>query len=142
MRIWSLHPKYLDVKGLLALWRETLLAKKVLQGKTNGYKNHSQLVRFKKLEFPLDAINFYLQVVWQEAHTRGYKFDKSKFLALTEVDKILVTSGQIEFERKHLLQKLAIRDPQKKQILEQAVSCELHPLFTEVAGDIADWEKI
>ena len=31
MRIWSLHPKYLDAKGVVALWRETLLAKNVLE---------------------------------------------------------------------------------------------------------------
>jgi hypothetical protein len=32
MRLWSLHPRYLDAKGLQAVWREGLLAKKVLQG--------------------------------------------------------------------------------------------------------------
>jgi hypothetical protein len=29
-RIWSLHPKYLDARGLVALWREGLLAQAVL----------------------------------------------------------------------------------------------------------------
>jgi len=43
MRIWSLHPKYLDSKGMVALWREALLAKQVLLNKTKGYKNHPQL---------------------------------------------------------------------------------------------------
>ena len=43
MRLWSLHPKYLDKLGLLGLWRESLLAQKVLLGKTKGYKNHPQL---------------------------------------------------------------------------------------------------
>ncbi|WP_223209021.1 pyrimidine dimer DNA glycosylase/endonuclease V [Pyrococcus furiosus] len=38
--LWSLHPKYLDSKGLVALWREGLLAKKVLEGKTRSYRNH------------------------------------------------------------------------------------------------------
>lgn len=142
MRIWSLHPKYLDVKGLLALWRETLLAKKVLEDNTKGYKNHSQLVRFKQLENSLDAINFYLQAVWQEADNRGYKFDKSKFSAIEKIAKIPVTTGQIAFERTHLLKKLAVRDPQKMEILQQEKPCELHPLFTEIAGEIADWEKV
>ena len=40
MKLWSIHPKYLDAKGLVALWREALLAQKVLDGKTEGYKNH------------------------------------------------------------------------------------------------------
>jgi len=62
MRIWSLHPKYLDTKGLVELWRETLLAKHVLEGKTKGYKNHPQLNRFKIYSKPLEAINFYLNI--------------------------------------------------------------------------------
>lgn len=41
MRIWSLHPSYLDAKGLVALWRETLLAQKVLLGATVGYPEPS-----------------------------------------------------------------------------------------------------
>ena len=48
MRLWSVHPKYLDSKGLVALWREALLAKQVLEGGTKGYRNHPQLDRFKK----------------------------------------------------------------------------------------------
>ena len=53
MRLWSIHPKYLDTKGLLAVWREALLAKKVLENKTKGYKNHPQLERFKQQNDPL-----------------------------------------------------------------------------------------
>jgi len=41
MRLWTIHPKYLDAKGLVALWRETLLAKHVLEGKTPGYKKQT-----------------------------------------------------------------------------------------------------
>ena len=74
MRIWSLHPKYLDAKGLVALWRETLLAKNVLEGKTKGYKNHPQLDRFKTAQEPINAINFYLKAVWLEAVARNYSF--------------------------------------------------------------------
>jgi hypothetical protein len=59
MRIWSIHPKYLDTKGIVALWREALLAKNVLEGKTKGYKNHPQLDRFKSASKPSDAINYY-----------------------------------------------------------------------------------
>ena len=78
MRIWSLHPKYLDAKGLVALWRETLLAKHVLEGKTKGYKNHPQLDRFKNTEKPLDSVNYYLDIVYREAAERGYHFNKEK----------------------------------------------------------------
>src|SRR4029079_12177411 len=105
MRLWSLHPKHLDAKGLVALWRETLLAKKVLEGKTKGYKNHPQLNRFKTLKRPLHSINYYLFIVLKEARARGYNFDATK-IAEFKRSKITVTSGQIEFETKHLLRKL------------------------------------
>lgn len=60
MRICSLHPKYSDAKGLVALWREALPAKHVLEGKTTGYKKHPQLIRFKECESSIDLINSYL----------------------------------------------------------------------------------
>jgi len=66
MRIWSIHPKYLDTKGLVALWRENLLAKNVLEHNTRGYKNHPQLIRSKNSGTPLQAINHYLAAVYQE----------------------------------------------------------------------------
>jgi hypothetical protein len=59
MRLWSIHPKYLDSKGLVALWRESLLALKVLEGNTKGYKNHSQLNRFKQK--PIESLKNYLK---------------------------------------------------------------------------------
>ncbi len=46
MRLWLIPPKYLDCKGLVALWREGFLAKKVLSNQTRGYKNYPQLLRF------------------------------------------------------------------------------------------------
>lgn len=46
VRLWSLHPRYLDTAGLTAGWREALLAQKVLTGVTRGYRHHPQLERF------------------------------------------------------------------------------------------------
>ena len=40
MRLWSLHPAHLDRQGLIACWREALLAQKVLAGLTTGYRSH------------------------------------------------------------------------------------------------------
>jgi hypothetical protein len=71
MRLWSLSPEYLDRMGLLAVWREGLLAKKVLQGKTKGYKNHPQLIRFKAFKNPINAINSCLYFVFLESQKRG-----------------------------------------------------------------------
>ena len=141
MRIWSLHPKYLDAKGLVALWRETLLAKKVLENKTKGYKNHPQLLRFKA-SYPVNAINFYLKEVYLEALRRKYNFDKSKFDEVIFTEKIDVTTGQVEFEQNHLLNKLQVRDKNKFQQLLKLSKFEIHPLFNLVKGEIEIWEKV
>ena len=57
MRIWSVHPSQLDRAGLVACWRETLLAQAVLSGRTQGYQNHPQLVRFRATAEPLAAVD-------------------------------------------------------------------------------------
>ncbi|WP_245747334.1 pyrimidine dimer DNA glycosylase/endonuclease V [Frateuria terrea] len=47
MHLWTPHPKHLDRQGLLALWREGLLARAVLRGQTRGYRQHPPLERFR-----------------------------------------------------------------------------------------------
>jgi hypothetical protein len=141
MRIWSIHPKYLDTKGLIALWRESLLAKKVLEGLTIGYKNHPQLDRFKKSKAPIEYINFYLESIWLEATKRNYKFDSSKFKSVNKIEQIPVTSGQIDFEIAHLLNKLKKRDISKHDELLLIKGIEVHPLFKKISGEIETWEK-
>ena len=143
MRLWSLHPKYLDTKGLLALWRETLLAKKVLEGETKGYKNHPQLIRFKEHNSPLAAINQYLSQVHQESLVRGFKFNKDKFQnPKNKVQSIKVNSGQIEFEKTHLLKKLKLRDQKMHKNLQEQKKLEVHPIFSVVDGNIHHWEVL
>src|SRR5207344_713386 len=78
VRIWSLHPKYLDARGLVALWREGLLAQAVLKGETTGYVYHPQLLRFREQSFPVAFIAEYLRVVHGEAVNRGYCFAAEK----------------------------------------------------------------
>jgi len=80
MRLWSIHPKHLDANGLVALWREGLLAQNVLLGNTRGYKNHPQLTRFKNTNNQSAAIASYLRAVAEEADSRGYNFNKSKII--------------------------------------------------------------
>lgn len=140
MRIWSIHPKYLDTKGLVALWRETLLAKHVLEGKTKGYRNHPQLNRFKQADKPIDSINQYLATVYNEALTRNYKFDKEKIDWNFEPSVMCVTTGQIKYEIAHLLSKLKIRDKDKFERLTNLEKIDQHPIFKIVKGDIEDWE--
>jgi hypothetical protein len=140
MRLWTLHPKHLDRQGLLALWREGLLARAVLRGQTRGYRHHPQLQRFRTHAAPESAIDAYLAVVQQEAAARGYAFDRSKLGPLVTTARIVVTAGQLEFEWQHLLAKLALRNP---ALLERC-RCErpaCHPLFLLEPGPVAPWER-
>ncbi len=140
MRIWSVHPKYLDAKGLVALWREALLAKNVLEGKTSGYRNHPQLIRFKQAKSPVEAINQYLSEVYSESVKRNYKFDKHKIDWTCNKSKLTVTSGQLNYEVRHLLVKLKTRDINKYEELRASLIVDIHPLFILVSGDIEKWE--
>ncbi|HEX3023585.1 MAG TPA: pyrimidine dimer DNA glycosylase/endonuclease V [Chitinophagaceae bacterium] len=142
MRIWSLHPKHLDAKGLVALWRETLLAQHVLEAKTKGYKNHPQLNRFKAAKNPVDAINYYLSEVYFEAEKRGYAFNREKINWNFIPSTINVTKGQIDYEAKHLLSKLKQRDTKKFSEVSKVKKMEHHPMFKVIKGDVEDWEII
>jgi len=142
MRLWSISPSYLDQKGLVALWREALLAQKVLSGDTNGYKNHPQLKRFRATYNPLGAIASYLRIVAREADKRGYHFDKSKIANKKYNKKIPVTSGQIDYEFAHLLHKLETRTPDQYRSLKSTRPVKAHSLFQKIRGDIEEWEKI
>lgn len=142
MRLWSIHPRYLDKSGLVALWREALLAKHVLEGKTKGYRHHPQLVRFKDCPHPLNAINFFLHHVYLEACSRGYCFDKTKVGFFDETMQITVSTGQIAYEWKHLLDKLKLRDLPKYHENVKVKKVHPHPLFKVVKGDIEAWERL
>ena len=140
MRLWSIHPAYLDAKGLVALWREGLLAQNVLLGNTKGYKHHPQLIRFKNTVNPAGAIASYLRYVADEADNRAYRFDRSKIVNKRYGGRISVATGQIAYEFAHLLGKLKTRAPELHSQLSKAKRIELHPLFREVGGDTEDWE--
>jgi Pyrimidine dimer DNA glycosylase len=142
MRIWSLHPKYLDAKGLVALWRETLLAKHVLENKTKGYKSHPQLDRFKKAKRPLDVVNQYLSEIYKEASNRNYRFNKNKIDWKFKPGKITVTDKQLEYEVLHLLKKLKARDTAKFEALKTIKNYDTLEMFTVIKGGIEKWEVI
>lgn len=141
MRLWSLHPRYLDTKGLVALWREALLAQKVLNGETRGYRHHPQLERFREAVDPVGAIAFYLEEVCKEGERRGYCFDQRKILSQPSREQLPITRGQIDYEYNLLCKKLSLRDPKKCKDLEAIEKIEPHPLFHMITGGVADWEK-
>jgi hypothetical protein len=141
VRIWSLHPKYLDRQGLIALWREALLAQKVLRGDTRGYRHHPQLLRFRSQLDPVAAIAQYLEYVFAEAVTRGYKFDLHKIEVRRINVQILVSRDQLLYEWEHLKGKLQARHPERFREYQQVDDPEPHPLFNIVEGEIEDWER-
>lgn len=142
MRLWSIHPEYLDRAGLLALWREALLAQAVLREQTKGYRNHPQLERFRGHSRPQAALAAYLQSVWEEAARRGYHFDQTKIGPLSKVSSIPVTQGQLEYEWCWLRRKLESRDPERCRAMREGMSIKAHPLFEVVPGLVAEWEKV
>ena len=141
MRLWSVHPQYLDARSLVALWREALLAQAVLAGRTLGYRHHPQLQRFRAKASPRGAVAEYLRGVHAEAATRGYAFSARKIGRARSSAHIEVTRGQLMHEWQHLLAKLAIRDPERRDRLAVVKSPRPHPLFRIVSGDVEAWEK-
>lgn len=148
MRIWSLHPSLLDCRALVACWRETLLAQKVLRGLTRGYTNHPQLIRFRAHPQPLEAVSAYLAGLVDEADARGYSFNRALIGAgenstgknssgkngtdknctdkaenpYASVALIPVPLGQLEYELAFLQHKVAGRDPEWEQRLSERLA--------------------
>jgi len=142
MRLWSLKPALLDPKGLVALWREGLLARNVLVGETKGYKFHPQLDRFKNTNDPVAAIDAYLYHVWVESKTRDYSFDGTKLGVVNEQPLITVTTGQVLYEVEHLSSKLRVRDLwYLNKIPDKLIDC-VHPSFKLIDGGVEPWEKL
>lgn len=159
MRLWSVHPRYLDRQGLTACWREGLLAQKVLTGTTKGYRNHPQLERFRPfagepvasgtLSAPLPepgghpgaAVVTYLHAVVDEAAARGYAYDRTKLAGPPDVGlRLEVTDGQLVHEWGHLLAKLSARSPEVHRRWSRVPVPAAHPLFDVVPGAVASWE--
>lgn len=163
MRIWSLHPSLLDRRALVACWRETLLAQKVLRGLTRGYTNHPQLIRFRAHPQPLEAVAAYLSGLADEADARGYSFNRALIGAGEDstsensadkaenphatVVRVPVPLGQLEYELAFLQHKVAGRDPEWEHQLSERLAARgevaacAHPLFEVVPGAIEPWEK-
>jgi len=141
MRLWTIHPRYLDSKGLVATWREGLLAQAVLLGNTRGYRSHPQLERFRRQRAPVASIRAYLAAVLAEAGARGYEFDASKIRGARSTSRIAETAGQLLHEFAHLKRKLRVRDPLRYRELRSLRRPAAHPIFRIVPGPKRGWEK-
>jgi len=141
MRLWSLHPEYLDRIGLIALWREALLAQNVLLGKTRGYTRHPQLDRFRSCTDPAGAVGAYLTYIAEHAATRGYRFNTGKVISVAQKVQIAIPAGQIYHEFSHLMKKCTVRSPQHYERYRDEKKIRLHPVFYRVRGGIAPWER-
>jgi hypothetical protein len=141
MRLWTLHPQYLDARGLVALWREALLAQAVLRGRTRGYTRHPQLERFRSEAAPVGSVAEYLRAIQQEASRRGYSFAASRISRQKWEGQIEVSRGQLTYEWQHLRRKLAARDVAWLRTLSRVTRPLAHPLFRVVPGPVAEWER-
>lgn len=142
MRLWSLHPKYLDSVGLVACWRESLLAQKVLLGKTVGYTRHPQLIRFRNTPDPVKSIGAFLTTLWDESQRRNYSFDKSKIIYPHLHIQILVTEGQLYYELERLKAKVELRSPDWMPHLLGQDIIEANPILDIVEGPVEEWERL
>jgi len=141
MRLWTVHPKYLDGQGLTALWREALLAQAVLRGATRGYRAHPQLARFRESARPLGMISAYLREVLRESRRRGYRFDGRKILGRAASGRLATGRGQLTWEWKHLRRKLRARSPECFFRWRAVAVPRAHPLFRIVTGERESWER-
>jgi len=141
MRLWTVHPKYLDRQGLCAAWREALLAQAVLAGKTKGYRHHPQLERFRAHRTPERAIAGYLRGLYAESLKRGYRFDESKIGTGGTRIRLAETDGQLLWEWAHLKAKLEVRSPEHLKTFKHVTMPESHPLFHIIEGTVQPWER-
>jgi hypothetical protein len=141
VRLWSLHPKYLDARGLVAVWREGLLALAVLEERTRGYRRHPQLDRFRSAHDPAGLVELYLLHVFEEGQARGYAFNREKIGNPSRRRSLPVTTGQLDFELLHLKRKLRVRSPTAYARIRGLSRAEPHPMFRPVPGSVEPWER-
>jgi hypothetical protein len=141
VRLWTVHPQYLDARGLVAVWREALLARAVLRGRTRGYRHHPQLARFRGRANPVACLNAYLRAIYDESVRRGYRFDRTKLGRVVTRRRVPETTGQLAYEWAHLRRKLKGRDPRRYRALANTHRPLAHPLFVLRAGPVQAWER-
>lgn len=108
MRLWSIHPKYLDNRSLMVFWNDAILAKSSILGKIDFHSPHFQ--RFKYIDNKEHVLNVYMKEIFLEGSKRNLNFDKNQIediflLPLLTSDLIDLTYGQLKFEFELLVDK-------------------------------------
>lgn len=161
MRVWSIHPAYLDTKGLVASWKEGIQGLNALRNprKPNGkwamFAHHPQLIRFKRFENPELCLSEYLHFIADEADRRNYNFNRNLILPRLDENpyQIWITCGQLIYEWDFLSHKVTCRTGfweygkptiNGKSTVETIASwsCVVHPMVVLIPGDIECWEKV
>lgn len=152
-RLWSLHPGYLDQKGLGACWKEAKGAQTSLMNPDAGGQQHSALIRFRAHHDPVGAIGAYMRSLWVEAALRrNYRYNYKLIAQPNPPSEVYetnfampVTKGQVQYEAEFLREKINKRDGLPRLYLPSPNTLEairLHPLFYMVEGDVEDWERV
>ncbi|OQB09054.1 MAG: hypothetical protein BWY21_00959 [Parcubacteria group bacterium ADurb.Bin216] len=151
MRLWSIHPVYLDDIGLSRCYYEGIGGLKTML----GMQRHPQLNRFKQSKDPVNNLKYYLIHVYTESvfREKDYKhFELLEDLCLKSYkpDYIPVSNKQLEFEIRWLVGKMSTeRCYNSHQKIERLmydyqnknISSLTHHLFNVVDGEIEDWER-
>jgi hypothetical protein len=139
MRIWTVHPRYLDVKGFVALWRETLLGMETLKKHVKcqhyiPWYKHPQLAPFKAQSDPILYISNYLYLVLEESRRRNYNFDGSKLDAIPYCENLPLIKASREVlvhEWLVCLGRYRVRSPKWFEEVKDISPLEVdpHPLY-------------
>jgi hypothetical protein len=155
MRIWTVHPMYLDKQGMATAWREGVLGISVF-GTSKMYSSHPQLKRFTSKA----QIAEYLLEILEESKNRDYTFNAGQVFdkllpedyaayhnSKLEFDPVVVSYGQLMYEFRHLQNILKERDivqyrANEKQVCDDMSEVVENPSFHIDSGtlSVAAWE--
>ena len=134
MNLWSFHPKYLDEKGLRAVWQDALFAQNVLSGRIKDHrKYYPQLMKFNNYFEPLAAIGAYLGFIYDDGVERGIIFQEHKIMHRSKRENIFqVDRERLEDEFEQYKRKMQTVSMLQTAKLRQVSKVEPHPIFEVV----------
>lgn len=154
MRLWTIHPKYLDGKRLTSQWKEGIQMMHIWKeigenpepAKRLGYVSHPQVRRLSNLLVADSGLislllHQHLTAVHEESVQRSYSFNKKLIDDLApdckNAPKVYVTMGQVAYE--FALMATKNNEWSQKVAIDPYMLC--NPIFQVVSGSIESWEK-